>query len=475
MYNGSDRLLMERGDLFGVDTRNDNNNNMYNRNTQELTFMDDQNIGEITGEIFNTSEIDQGMPLRSNKLDNKSKISDNPHTDFELYNQRSSLNISYHDPIINNSGTDNKYADIGLANKLMNQNVLPENKLSKVINVFSWNFNNVFKKNIGNKNMLTSPYSILMNMIILYKGSKNLTEDNLKTFFNLPHKEEAIQSLFSVNSKLGEIQSSKGTNIILFPNNLMLNRTFFNYISNMAIIENVDMKNAFVNQSINKYIEGKSGGFLKDFFKANIIQQTTNVVSISSLIFYSKWKYAFDKVEYGQFNGLTDRPEQMMFLYNRELLYYENNNTFVCELDYFNNGNTDLAFGIISSKVRGVDTYIDEPTFDNYINNLKKTSINLLCLPKFRQENKYKLEKLFGSTGLQELFINTNLSDIVTNNNPQHVTDIVHHSMIFIDEKGVDNSKSNVVSNVNVVINSPFTYYIRYKPLNCVIFVGKYT
>ena len=73
MYNDSDRLLMERETFFNVNSRDDNNN-IYKRNTQELNFADDQNIGEITGEIFNTSEIDQGMPLRSNKLDKKPKI-----------------------------------------------------------------------------------------------------------------------------------------------------------------------------------------------------------------------------------------------------------------------------------------------------------------------------------------------------------------------------------------------------------------
>ena len=51
----------------------------------------------------------------------------------------------------------------------------------------------------------------------------------------------------------------------------------------------------------------KSGGLIKGFFKSNIITQDTNIISISSAIFYSLWKYAFDKVQQMPFNGITKK------------------------------------------------------------------------------------------------------------------------------------------------------------------------
>ena len=473
MYNNSDRLIMERDNFFGVNTRDDNNN-IYKRNTQELNFMDDNHLGEITGESFDVSEIDQGMPLRSNTIDKKNKtLNNNPFTDFELYNQKSSLNISYHDPINSNFSSDPTYADINSANKLLG-NITPEQRLTRIINLFSWNFYKIFTTNFNNnKNMLISPFSIITNMAILYKGSKGFTEDNIRGFFSFPHKEETIQSMFKINRKINEIKLCKCTNILLFPNDLILNRAFLNYISNMGTIENIDMKNQHVNQYINKYIENVSGGMLKDFFKSSIIKTNTNITSISSIIFYSIWKYSFDKINYGTFNGPTKRTEQMMCLYNRELLYFTDNNNLVVELDFFNDNNTDLSFGIILNKLSN-NIVISDNLYEHYISKLKNTQIGLLCFPKFKHENKYKLENLFKHAGLTDLFVNANFSEIVTNNNAQYITNIVHHSMIIIDEKGADNTKSNITGSTNVIIDKPFLYYIRYKPFNSIIFIVKY-
>lgn len=474
MYNDSDRLLMERETFFNVNSRDDNNN-IYKRNTQELNFADDQNIGEITGEIFNTSEIDQGMPLRSNKLDKKTKdFNDNPFTDFELYNQRSSLNISYHDPTNNDYIADPKYADLNSANKLLG-NITPEQRLSSVINLFSWNFYKMFTKNTNNKSMLISPFSLITNMIILYKGSKGVTEENLRNFFSFSHKEETIQSMFKINRKITDIGTCRSTNLLLFPNNLVINRAFFNYIANMGIIENIDLKNQYVNQYINKYIENASGGLSKEFFKSPIIKNNTNIISVSSIIYYSMWKYKFDKINSAPFYGTNQRMEQMMYLYNRELLYFENNNNIVIELDFYSNNNTDFAFGIIASKSNGINMQdIDDNLYGHYIANLKMTRLGLVCFPKFKQENKYKSDNLFKQAGLTDLFINANLSEIVINNSIQYVTDIVHHCTLVIDEKGADTNPSSVVGSNNIIINKPFLYYIRYKPLNNIILIGKY-
>ena len=147
--------------------------------------------------MFDTSEIDQGMPLRSTKLDKKNKeLTDNPHTDFNLYNQKPSLNISYHDPINNNYASDPKYTDINATNNLLN-NVIPEQRLTTIINLFSWNFYNTFKQNFhNNKNILISPFSIITNMIILYKGSKDTTEGNIRDFFHFLIKKKQFKQCF---------------------------------------------------------------------------------------------------------------------------------------------------------------------------------------------------------------------------------------------------------------------------------------
>ena len=70
-------------------------------------FPDSQNIGEITGEMFDPSHLDQGMPMRGFLDDEKPAMPEynpygeynptdyNPNLDFDLYDSKPVTNVSY--------------------------------------------------------------------------------------------------------------------------------------------------------------------------------------------------------------------------------------------------------------------------------------------------------------------------------------------------------------------------------------------
>jgi serine protease inhibitor len=439
-----DRMVMERGTFFNVNTRDDNNNT-YKKINNDIPNIENYGIGEITGEEFNASEIDQGMPLRSKKLDIKNRDNiDNTFTDFNLYSEKPTLEISYNDPT--NNGGNSKYADINNNNKLLND-IMPEQKLSAVINLFSWNFYNLFKKNISNKQILISPYTIITNMIMFYIGANDITEENMRNFFSFPRKDELLQSILKIHNKICQLKTYKCTNIVLLPTYHTINRAFLNYISKIGILYSVNIQEDSL-EKINNMIENGSKKLLWQFFKSTIIKKNTN---------------------YGE----RQRIVNMMYLYNRELFYFEDDLNIIVELEFCNNNNIDLVFGVILCKT--LKNKIDYYLCEYYINNLKLTKIKQLCMPQFRQENKYKLEGLFKKIGLLELFTGANLSDIIMNNNKQYITDYVHHSLLVINEHGIDNTKSSIIGDKIIDINRPFIYYIRHKPYNNIICIGEYS
>src|SRR4051812_5766647 len=85
-----DRTVMER-DFHKGDPVNDGeapSSSVYDK------FSNKSNFGEITGEMIDADDLEQGMPFRqvagkSKKTDdhNKFKASYNPHLDFDLYDK----------------------------------------------------------------------------------------------------------------------------------------------------------------------------------------------------------------------------------------------------------------------------------------------------------------------------------------------------------------------------------------------------
>jgi len=125
--------------------------------------------------------------------------------------------------------------------------------------------------------------------------------------------------------------------------------------------------------------------------------------------------------------------------------------------------------------------------YDYYINSLKTNEINLVKIPKFTCETKYRIDNLFKKYGLKEIFNNLDISEIIPpfNNQPIGIDQIIHNAVIIVDEQGTKAAASTammLLSNsiepqkpkINFIANHQFIYYIRHVPTNTIIFIGQY-
>lgn len=426
--------------------------------------------GEITGQVIDSAEFEQGMPLRPNTTYRKNNnANDNPILDLDLYNNKPIMNVSYNDPMVDDTNNI-LYSDVKKDNSVIG-NVMPDQRLSIVINLFSFNFYVAFSEYHKSNNILMSPYTMLLMMAVLYRGSKGNTENNIKTFFSFPHKEETIKTIFGINKLLGKYRLYKNTNLVLFPKTAILNNAFVEYIQNICVIKNIDINNSTIH-IINDMVGTYSSGLKKKMFNDNFVNKTSNIICISSSIYFFPWKYNFDYIGMETFNGIHIRKEKMMYLYGHSVPYYEDHNCQVIELDFCCDNNSDITMGIILSRP---GWNINDNAYYYYINNMKNTQFDRIGIPKFNQEYKYKLDILFNKIGLTNIFYGADFSDIVLNYENNYVTDIIHHVMVIISDKGVETKKNNQNKSNNLFIaNRPFMYYIRYKPLNILLFIGKY-
>lgn len=485
------RRIMERN--FGQNSKGDNNENMrpYNQ------FMNiEDNKGEITGEFLDPTQLDKGMPFRpkmtiatdrfafdDNDIEKQTEM--NPHLDFNLYDTKPNMQVSYFDPFSTSKST------IGHSNINDNSNILQKMEsntnellLSENINIFTFDFIHKFIENIKtSKSLILSPFNILQSFCLLYIGSKNNTEKELENFFSLPNKKMTFSSLFKINQYIEKSNAFTMLNLICLPHFITLNDAYVSYINKLGQFIKFDpTKSNYEANKINDIISKSTNHIIKNIIQPQMLT-TNNLLKIINVThFRSYWKHSFNpkNTKLSTFNGINKQQVMMMTQFNKQHRYFEDSNNQILEMDYADNL---FTMGFILPKNQYNEAMITHEQFEYYVKNLKETQINVIKIPKFVHESKYRIDNLFRKFGLKEVFTNINIGDIIPPMSEFRtaISEIVHISVVTVNEFGntsKDNSfgfnDSKPNKKINFIANYQFLYYIRFKPYNTLIFIGQH-
>jgi len=477
-----ERTFMERG-IFNTDTRI----SKFKKINKQANYNNSKNIGEITGELLDAENIDQGMPTRfflnsidmqdneKHTLSNPNNIYDiyNPKLDFFLYDTEPNINVSYYDPIQTKSNIQTQFSELDSLNELLPplENINITTKNLSYINKFSIEMFKEFQRYFTDKyNILFSPYSICLLFSGIYKGSKNLTEKELKKMFFFPEKKDIYDSLFKLIEEINKNSNLIMYNSTIFPNNLLINKSYVDYINNLCIIDVINLSN--IDNEItrlNNNIRYKTNGIINNMITNSIKYNQINIIMLSAIVYKLNFQVPFNEIKTDIFYGEKNRKIEMLYQYNTLHKYYEDNINQILEIDLDNN---NFKFGIILPK-NNSQLSIGYEQLEYYISKLSEKSINCI-IPKFKQHTKYKLNNMFKNKGYN-LFTNSNtdLSDITPLSNDIYITNVLHNSYVIMDNINIIPKKNNI-NTTNFIANHPFIYYIRYKSNNIIILIGTF-
>lgn len=466
---------------------------------QQYRYNDNmKQFGEITGSSFDTNELDKGMPFRPIAStaterykftgDNNEIDRSNPsHVDFDLYRQHSNIEVSYYDPYKANPVHTDLFSDMGE----YQENIITNNKdnpITGIINEFSIGFMRQFLENLKNyKSLILSPFNIIQIFAMLYIGSNTKTETDLRNYFTFPSKKTTFDNLYKINNALTQTGLVSIMNLVCVPYYLNLNNGYLSYINKLGNFIKINPQNAIQDtDKINKIISKSTNGMINNVLTPGMIHNNTALILISTIYFYSQWKYPFDKkyTKIELFNGINQKQVYMMQQSKTTHKYFEDRINQILEMDY-----TDgvFAMGLILPKDQYSQPIINSyEQYEYYINNLKSMEINLVKIPKFKCETKYQIDNLFKKYGLKDVFNNLDISEIIPpfNNQPIGIEQIIHNAVIIVDEQGtkaaavtsmlLSNSIEPKKQTINFIANHQFVYYIRHVPSNTIIFIGQY-
>jgi len=345
-----------------------------------------------------------------------------------------------------------------------------------VCNNFTFEFLHQFTKNMHTKrSVVISPFSIIQLFVIMYVTSKSRSETDMQNYFSFSGKASTFQSLIELNVALHKTGVFKSTNILCICDAHTVNNKFADLLEHVGSIISFNYKSADATVRIVNNIAAKTtNGMIDNVISANMLQPPTDFALINVIYFYSKWKSPFSPQMTSSnvpFRGKTTKVT-MMTQYEGRFNHFVDNDQAILEMDYVD-GYFSMGFVLSSG--------IDRPHLERLVSQLSQKQISVLKIPKFKQEFKYKIDNIFRENGLNSLFQNLD-TDLV--NTQTAISYIIHGAAIIVDEAGTkaaahtsmvsENCASVTKEEIKFIADRPFTYYIRYKPQNLIVFIGQF-
>ncbi|XP_016089892.1 leukocyte elastase inhibitor-like [Sinocyclocheilus grahami] len=375
---------------------------------------------------------------------------------------------------------------------------------------------NLFKKISGgntSKNVFYSPISITSALAMVLLGAKGNTAAQMfkvLSFTNppkpgaatpAPHvKEDQIHSSF--NKLMSELKKPGAPYVLSLANRLYGEQSYQfveKFINDTkryyeAKLEEVDFKkkSEAARVDINKWVEKKTQGKIKDLLPQGSVDTMTRLVLVNAIYFKGNWEKKFPKeaTSDGQFklNKTQSKPVKMM---NQKaefpLALIPEMNSQVLELPYVGKNLSMLIIlpEEIEDETTGLQKLEKALTYEKLMEWTKPSKMRRqevqVSLPRFKMEETYDMKSLLISMGMEDVFDGqkVNLSGMSPNNDLV-VSKVIHKAFVEVNEEGTEAAAATgaviaIRSFAQMFIaDHPFLFFIRHNPSNSILFYGHF-
>ena len=321
-----------------------------------------------------------------------------------------------------------------------------------------------------------SPYSIFTVLSLAQYGSNGETLEQFKSILKY-RKEEILPSTINVYNEINKYNCCRTCNLIFTRAKLI--DTYVNDTERIVKISNginVDKINSFVDRFTNHLIPNA--------VSSDMVSIETALILMNVIYFKSLWEKQFNKsyTKLGKFISDEVKEIEFMMQESKKFLYTEDADNQILEMNY---KDKEFSFGIVLPKDSRMLPNIDNHTLNGYISQLRETEINKLVIPKFKYRAKFTLNSILQKLGLTDMFMMSRADFSSLTHERIYVDKVIHEIVVIVDEEGTEATAVTSMTlsfgmheeyrKINFIANHPFTYYIRYKPYNLILFFGNFT
>lgn len=344
------------------------------------------------------------------------------------------------------------------------------------------------------ENIVISPLSVATAFAALYAGSAKQTQEEFSNTFYFDKPEDAFHhAVKSLNTALSKGSSEpdfvfKSVNMLWGEQSYDYSSTYINKIHRFynADIKVGDMINQheLMRKTINAWVEEQTESLIKNLLPPGSVTPNSKLILTNAVYLNAKWLHPFSP------NNTYDRDFKLLSKQSLSVpimekhanfKVYKNNQTMLVELPYKNENWAMYLLTVPVEEFEQLERHLDPTRFNTMLAKLT-TKDAVVFVPKFSFGTNINLTPSLQALGLNSAF-NAERADFSLINERRKpelsIDSAIHKAFINVDEAGTEAAAATGIS-VGVtsvpewyVFDRPFMFFIRHKPTNTNVFMGR--
>ena len=351
-----------------------------------------------------------------------------------------------------------------------------------------------------NGNLVFSPLSISIAMMMAYEGAEGETKKEIQEVFNIENEEELreyYKSLMAVLNRENKTYESSIANSVWAEQSLNLVQEFKelikeHYDGELNSVNFIELPEE-ARQEINAWIEEKTNGLIKEMLGQGTIRPDTALVIVNAIYFKGSWEKKFNKIDTIKREFTKETGERVIadMMHITDGFYYaETDDLQILEMYYEGREISMVILLPKDSNLERLEKGLTTEKLKDWRNALSYKEAEVF-FPKF----KFGIPVLELKGYLREMGIKAAFSDyarfsMVENEDkteiPLKIDKVLHKALIEVNEEGTEAAAATVIqleiceSNLEPepvipVFNAdhPFVFIIQEKNSGNILFMGK--
>ncbi|XP_011685298.1 PREDICTED: heparin cofactor 2-like isoform X2 [Wasmannia auropunctata] len=364
------------------------------------------------------------------------------------------------------------------------------------LTIFDWIlFRTLSKANSGN--VLLSPISIKLALVLLYEGAQDQTAHELAGAMPLPVSMLATREKFSnILTSLQAPSSAYTLNLgsrIYIDNNISTRQRYSATVKTFyhtdVINDNLSDTHAIANK-VNTWINNITNGHIEKIIDDEKGLEDSVMLIVNGLFFKGAWRrryFAPENTRVSKFHINVNESVDVPYMYTVNRFYYTESSRLdakILRIPY--DGSKFAMYIILPHTLTGVDHIVDEInsfTLARDVWAMQELPLNV-WIPKFKFEFTSHLENTLRELGIRDIFDDTALLTGIakTKRASRHlrVSDVLHKTGIEVNENGTTAYAATEIQIGNKIddgtfnANHPFVFYIEDETTGTILYIGKF-
>lgn len=344
-------------------------------------------------------------------------------------------------------------------------------------------------------NLVISPYCIWNALGMTYAGAGGKTEEEIATVLRLPRSRNPLRSGFTAAPRQhGAKAEFVMANSLWGQHGVEFRKEFLSILHDAygAQITAVDFtKNPMIAcQAINDWVSQSTKNKIGKIVEPDMVGRDTTLLLATAVYFRADWLNPFSKdftkdlpfhLASGEKKSL---PHMLKYISSK---YYEETGLQVLEIPY-----ADRRFSFItilpreSKDMPAVEKRLSVSWLNETLVRMKPHVVEL-TLPRFKIESSLRLSSALRDAGMPLAFsYKADFSGIINDKMPLYLREVVHKSILEVDEKGAEAASATAVVAAQIVsrpaaplptarflADHPFIVIVRDDFTGTILFLGR--